>query len=126
MGKVVSNLIFLLVIESILFPLSSILFDVPLLTPTVAAITGMATIGIVAAGTLFAAISVNTKAREIMLPVLFFPAVIPIVLAAVDATQNALNPSYGANILEDIGVLAALYLAIIATSAILFNFAVDE
>ena len=126
LGKVVSNLIFLLVIESILFPLSSILFDVPLLTPTVAAITGMATIGIVAAGTLFAAISVNTKAREIMLPVLFFPAVIPIVLAAVDATQNALNPSYGANILEDIGVLAALSLAIIATSAILFNFAVDE
>ena len=61
-----------------------------------------------------------------MLPVLFFPAVIPIVLAAVDATQNALNPSYGANILEDIGVLAALSLAIIATSAILFNFAVDE
>ena len=91
LGKVASNLIFLLAIESVLFPLSSILFDIPLLTLTIVAITVPATLGIAGAGTLFAAISVNTKAREILLPVLFFPAVIPIVLAAVDATQSALQ-----------------------------------
>ncbi len=127
LGKVISNLVFLLVIESILLPISSILFDAPLLTPSVVAITVLATTGIVGAGTLFAAISVNTKAREIMLPVLFFPAVIPIVLSAVNATQNALRTTYGANeIWQDIGVLAALSLAIITTSAILFTFAMDE
>ena len=126
LGKVISNLIFLFVIELILFPLSSILFDIPVLTPAIAAIALTATLGIVGAGTLFAAISVNTKAREIMLPVLFFPAVIPIVLAAVDATQNALQGNYGSAIWQDIGVLTALSIAIIATSAILFTFAIDE
>ena len=126
LGKVASNLIFLLAIESVLFPLSSILFDIPLLTLTVVAITVPATLGIAGAGTLFAAISVNTKAREILLPVLFFPAVIPIVLAAVDATQSALQGAHGSAIWQDIGVLAALSIAITTTSAILFTFAMDE
>jgi len=126
LGKVASNLIFLLAIESVLFPLSSILFDIPLLTLTVVAITVPATLGIAGAGTLFAAICVNTKAREILLPVLFFPAVIPIVLAAVDATQSALQGTHGSAIWQDIGVLAALSIAITTTSAILFTFAMDE
>ena len=106
--------------------MSSILFDIPLLTLTIVAITVPATLGIAGAGTLFAAISVNTKAREILLPVLFFPAVIPIVLAAVDATQSALQGTHGSAIWQDIGVLAALSIAITTTSAILFTFAMDE
>jgi len=126
LGKVVSNVIFLLAIESVLFPLSSILFDIPLLTLSIVAITVPATLGIAGAGTLFAAISVNTKAREILLPVLFFPAVIPIVLAAVNATQSALQGTHGSAIWQDIGVLAALSIAITTTSAILFTFAMDE
>ena len=126
LGKALSNLIFLLAIEAILFPLSSILFNIPLLTLTVAVITVSATLGIAAAGTLFAAMSVNTKAREIMLPVLFFPAVIPIVLTAIETTQHALQTSYGSAIWQDIGVLLALSIAITTTSAILFTFAIDE
>jgi heme exporter protein B len=126
LGKVISNLVFLLAIESVLFPLSSILFNIPLLTFTIAAITVPATLGIAGAGTLFAAMSVNTKAREILLPVLFFPAVIPIILAAIDATQRALQGTTGSAIWQDIGVLSVLSIAITTTSAILFTFAMDE
>jgi heme exporter protein B len=126
LGKALSNLIFLLAIEAILFPLSSILFNIPLLTLTVAVITVSATLGIAAAGTLFAAMSVNTKAREIMLPVLFFPAVIPIALTAIETTQHALQTNYGSAIWQDIGVLLTLSIAITTTSAILFTFAIDE
>jgi heme exporter protein B len=126
LGKVISNLVFLLAIESVLFPLSSILFNIPLLTLTIVAITVPATLGIAGAGTLFAAMSVNTKAREILLPVLFFPAVIPIILAAIDATQRALQGTTGSALWQDIGVLAVLSIAITTTSAILFTFAMDE
>lgn len=126
LGKVISNLVFLLAIESVLFPLSSILFNIPLLTLTIVAITVPATLGIAGAGTLFAAMSVNTKAREILLPVLFFPAVIPIILAAIDATQRALQGTTSSALWQDIGVLAVLSIAITTTSAILFTFAMDE
>lgn len=56
-----------------------------------AAITASATVGFVTVGTLFLALAVNTKAREIVLPILFFPIVAPVIIAAVKATGLVLT-----------------------------------
>ncbi|NIM46273.1 MAG: transcriptional regulator, partial [Nitrososphaeria archaeon] len=42
-------------------------------------------------GTILSAISVNTKTREVMLPLLLFPVMVPVIISAVRSTANILN-----------------------------------
>ncbi|MFQ5692494.1 MAG: heme exporter protein CcmB [Nitrospinota bacterium] len=92
LGKLVANLIFLLIVEAVSLPVFGILFDFPLgrvllgLGPLVL----LATVGLASVGTLFACIAVNTKAREVMLPLLLFPVAIPIIIGAAGATTRIL------------------------------------
>ena len=51
----------------------------------------LATMGLSAVGTLFSALTVQIRAREVMLPILLLPLVIPVMIAAVEATKGALN-----------------------------------
>lgn len=85
-GKMLGNLLFMTVIEAAVFPVFIVLFDVSFDLPELALVTLLATLGIAAVGTLFSAMAVNTRSREVMLPILFFPAVIPVIVAAVEAT----------------------------------------
>ena len=85
-GKMLGNLLFMTVIEAAVFPVFIVLFDVSFDLPELALVTLLATLGIAAVGTLFSAMAVNTRSREVMLPVLFFPAVVPVIVAAVEAT----------------------------------------
>ncbi|MFQ5751710.1 MAG: heme exporter protein CcmB, partial [bacterium] len=87
-SKLLVNIIFIGLVEVIILPIFSIFFDFniidsfwPLLT-----IILLSTIGFAIIGTLFSAISVNTKTREVMLPILHFPVSIPIIISAVQAT----------------------------------------
>jgi len=90
LAKLASTLLFMLVIEAFLLPLVAVFFHLnftrilfPLL---VVLLTG--TIGFVAAGTLFAAMSLRTRARELMLSVALFPLITPTLLASVVATRE--------------------------------------
>ncbi|MBN1179513.1 MAG: heme exporter protein CcmB, partial [Anaerolineae bacterium] len=85
-GKAIGNLIFMLVVEVVLLPLFSILFDVMLLKLGVVWVMILGTVGYAAVGTLLAAIAVNTRAREVMLPILLLPLAVPVLISAVQAT----------------------------------------
>jgi heme exporter protein B len=125
-GKVLGNLLFIGVVEIVLLPLTVILFNLPLLRPPVMLVIALGTVGYAAVGTLLAAIAVNTRAREVMLPILLLPLAIPNLIAAVQATGGLIE---GAS-LADVGgwaqLLVAYDLVIIAVSMLTFEYVVEE
>jgi len=90
-GKMLGNLIFISAIEALMLPIFSVLFELNLIQPPLLLTTFLGTIGIAAVGTLLSAIAVNTKAREVMLPVLLFPIILPVVISAVKVTAGILD-----------------------------------
>ena len=85
-GKFLGNLSFMLLIEAAVYPVFAVMFNLPVLVPGIVPVALLATVGIAAVGTVFAAMAVNTRSREVMLPVLFFPVVVPVIVAAVEAS----------------------------------------
>ncbi len=86
LGKMLGTLAFMLVIEAVLLPVFAVMLDLPALSPTLGLIILLATVGFATVGTFFSAIAAQTRSREIMLPVLFFPVIVPVIIAAVEAT----------------------------------------
>ena len=90
-GKATANLIFIVIMEAITLPLFILLFNVSLpLFPLVAYLL-LGTIGFAVVGTLLSAIAASTRMREVMLPVLLFPVLVPLFIAAVNVTKGAFN-----------------------------------
>ena len=91
LGKVLGTLAFMLVIEIVLLPVFAVMLDLPALSATLGLIILLATVGFATVGTFFAAIAAQTRSREILLPVLFFPVIVPVIIAAVEATALVLQ-----------------------------------
>lgn len=91
LSKVISTFIFISASELIIIPLFSILFNVPLFDFLIFGVILLTTIGFSSIGTFFSAIATNTKSREIMMPMLFVPIVVPIIIAAVISTGTLLE-----------------------------------
>ncbi|MDE2786809.1 MAG: heme exporter protein CcmB [Chloroflexota bacterium] len=91
LGKMLGTLAFMLVIEAVLLPVFAVMLDLPTLSPTLGLIILLATVGFATVGTFFAAIAAQTRSREILLPVLFFPVIVPVIIAAVEATALVLQ-----------------------------------
>ena len=90
-GKMLGTFIFMLLVEVAVFPVFAVLFNFSLLLPGLIPVALLATLAIATIGTLFAAIAANTRSREVMLPLLFFPVVVPVVIAAVEASTAVLQ-----------------------------------
>jgi heme exporter protein B len=125
-GKALGNLIFIMVVEVILLPLFAALFDVPLLRGGVFVVMLLGTVGYAAEGTLLAAIAVNTRAREVMLPVLLLPLAFPTLIAAVQATAGVVEGATLAQVGGWIRLLVIYDLIIVAVSVLTFGYVVGE
>ena len=91
LGKTLGSLIFMLVIQAVLLPVFAVMLDLPTLSPALGLIILLATLGFATVGTFFSAIAAQTRSREILLPVLFFPVVVPVIIGAVEASALALQ-----------------------------------
>ena len=125
-GKAIGNLLFMLIVEALVLPLFTVLFNVMLLNAGVALVVLVGTIGFAGVGTLISTMAVNTRAREVMMPVLLFPATIPLILAAVKATRGVLDGLPAENVTGWIGILVAYDLVLLAISYLTFDFVVEE
>ncbi len=87
-GKLLANLVIVLLVEAVVLPLAAILFHVPLLgaLPGLAVIVALGTFGFVTLGTFYAAMSSRSRASDVLLPLLLFPMLVPLLLAAVQGT----------------------------------------
>jgi heme exporter protein B len=93
-GKLLGMVALLMAAEVILVPLIALLFDARLLAHPVwltgVVVTG--TLGFAAVGTLFAAMLVRARSRDVLLPVLLFPITVPVMIAGVRGTAALLQP----------------------------------
>jgi heme exporter protein B len=126
LGKMLSSLVFMLIVEAIVFPIFLVLFNLPLFAPMLGLIAILATVGFVSVGTLFSAMAVNTRARDIMLPILFFPIVIPVIIAAVKASGLVLEGGLWSDISSWLLILAAFDIIFLIVSALVFEFIIEE
>ncbi|MFQ6112074.1 MAG: heme exporter protein CcmB [Nitrospinota bacterium] len=128
LGKMVGNLIFMLVVEAITIPIFSVLFNFSLgeaLWP-LALVAFLSTLGFVAVGTLFAAMSVNTRTREVMLPLLLLPVALPVLIAAVSSTSLALKGSPLAEAVNWLKMLIAFDVIFVVVSTLVFEYVIEE
>jgi len=128
LGKVLSTVLFMGTVEAVLVPLSAILFNqsiTPRLGLMILALV-LNTIGFAAVGTLFAAITTQTRRSEVLLPLLLFPAAVPIALAAVRTTSHILAGRPFARYANWVYMSAAYDLIFIAAAVLLFDYALQE
>ncbi len=92
-AKVLGNVIFITVVELVTLPVMIVLFDLQPgpAWPLLIAILLLGTLGFATVGTLFSAISANTRSREVMLPIMLFPVTVPVILAAIRSTAALLG-----------------------------------
>ena len=125
-GKALGNALFMLIVEAIVLPLFVVFFNVPLVQPWVILIVVLGTLGFAGVGTLLSAIAVNTRAREVMLPILLFPVTLPAIIAAVKATAGILDGVPFADWQQWLNVVLAFDVILIAVSMMTFDFIVEE
>ena len=93
-GKLLGIVALLVAAEAVLIPLVALLFQAPLLSHPfwLGAIVATGTIGFAAVGTLFAAMLVRARTRDVLLPVLLYPITVPVIIAGVRGTAALLQP----------------------------------
>lgn len=130
LAKLLGNMLFIGVVELIALPIFAVLFNLPMLTgainqaPTLLLIVLLGTLGIAAIGTLFSAMAAATQARELLLPILIFPLIVPVVIGAVRATSDLIAPI--ANEPPWLGLIAAFDIIFLSISMLTFEFVVEE
>jgi heme exporter protein B len=125
-GKLVSNLVFMLLVEVILLPVYSILYNVNLLNLGLIVIILLGSFGYVAVGTLLSTMAVQTRTRDILLPILLFPVILPVVIGAVKGSSAFLQGLPLSEIWPYINLLIAFDIIFTAVAYMVFDYVVEE
>jgi heme exporter protein B len=93
-GKLAGILLLLGAVEALVVPLIALMFQAPMFRQPLLLIGLLAagTIGFAAVGTLFAAMLVRARSRDVLLPVLLYPITVPVIIAGVRGTAALLQP----------------------------------
>ena len=120
-GKMFGNFLFITAAQIIVIPIFAVLFNLAVLRWEMLVVSLLTTIGFSAIGTLFAAMTIRVRAREVMLPLLFLPVVTPLIMAAVESTSHVVNDSSWPEIYQWIQLAIAFDIAFIVISAFIFQ-----
>jgi heme exporter protein B len=124
-GKLLGSFTFMLTIEVIVTPIFLVLLNLPLFLPRLVLIIVLATLGFTSVGTLFSALAINIRARDIMLPVLFLPIVVPVIIAAVEATAVVLQGSPWGDMLTWLQIMIAFDIIYLVVATLVFQYVVE-
>lgn len=115
----------LLALWGALLPLTGVLFNIDLWTrlPALLAVGALGAAGLAALGTLFAALAVHVRGRELLMPLLLLPVSLPLVLAGVRLTESALG---GGAPGVWLGVLGAFDMLFLLVAPLLFEVVMEE
>jgi heme exporter protein B len=128
-GKILSNVLTLIAMEALVLPIGAILYNLDLWPklPALAGVFFLATIGLAAVGTFYAALTANLRAREVMLPLLLFPVMVPVVLGAVKATNLILNGTLMENELGMwVRLLVIFDVVFVTVCSLAFEYVIEE
>jgi heme exporter protein B len=125
-SKTISNLVFMLIVAAIVLPVFSFLYGIPVFQPGSLAVILLGTIGYSGVGTLLATMTVQTRTRDILLPILLFPLTLPVVIAAVRASQGFIQAVPYAEIAVWINILVAYDLIFLAVAFMVYEYILEE
>jgi heme exporter protein B len=125
-GKALGNLVFMLVVEIIVLPVYSILYNINLFQPGLLLVTLLGSIGYVTVGTLLSTMAVQARTRDILLPILLFPVVLPVILGAIKGSAGFLEGLEMAEIWPWLNLLVAYDVIFFAIAFMVFDFVVEE
>jgi heme exporter protein B len=126
-GKALGNLILLTVMQAIVVPLVAVFLHVEVwdVLPALALVLLLGSVGFAALATLFAAVASRTRAREVMLPLLLLPLLMPLLIAAVGATRAVLAGGL-ADVRSAVEVLGAFDVVFAVAGWLLFEYVVRD
>ncbi|MCH7984207.1 MAG: heme exporter protein CcmB [Chloroflexi bacterium] len=126
LGKALGNFLFITVALVVVLPVFAVLFNLVVFRWEMLAISLLTAIGFSSVGTLFAAMSVRVRAREVMLPLLFLPVVTPLIMAAVESTSHVVNGRSWSDMSQWLQLAAAFDVVFIVVSAFVFQHILED
>jgi heme exporter protein B len=126
LAKMLGNFVFLSVVELVVLPLFWVLYNLTAFPLALALVVPLGTLGFVAAGTLFAAMTVNTRAREVMLPMLLLPVSVPVIVASVKSTAALMTGDTLADIAGWLQLMVACDVVFIVLAVLIFEYVIEE
>lgn len=127
-GKMISNTIFVFIVGVITILMFILFFNYSFLSTLIPLLPIMflGSIGFVSVGTLFSAMAINTKLREVLLPILLFPIIIPVIVSAVKLSTQVLDGNSMFDASSSLKLLIAFDIIFVAACAVTFEYVIDE
>jgi heme exporter protein B len=125
-GKALGNLAFMFLVEAIVIPVYSLLYNTNLFVPGLLAVVVLGSLGYVMVGTLLASMSVQARTRDLLLPILLFPVVLPVLIAAVRASSGFLQGLEMAEIWPWLNLLIVYDVIFTAVPLMVYDYVVEE
>jgi heme exporter protein B len=125
-GKLIGNFIFMLIVAVVLLPLLAVLFDVSFLMPLIPIVLVLGILGYAGVGTLIASMSVYTRSREVLLPILLLPIALSILIPAVRVTRGLLVGETPGELAIWVNTLIGANVIYITLAYLLFEYVVED
>lgn len=127
-GKFLSNFTFLLIIELFTIPIFIVVFNYGLNINFMGIILVifLGTVGFGSVGTVFAAMSINTRLREVLLPILYFPIIIPVLLASVNITGSLLDGKMLTDNASSLQLLIVFDIIFLSAGILIYQYVIEE
>jgi len=126
-GKVLSNAVLMFLMEIATLPIFIVLFSYDIKNlPGLILVIILGTFGFIFVGTLLSALTVNTRTREILLPVILFPVLIPVILSAVTATATMLANGDLSDISGELQILAVYDIIFFVVAQMVFEYTIED
>ena len=126
LAKAATSFVFMLLIEAVLLPAYATMLGFSALSWILGLTIVLATLGFALIGTLFSALAAQTRSREIMLPVLFFPIVLPVILGAVETTTRAIGGETFVGVGRWLPLIAVFDAVFLVLCPWVFSFVVED
>jgi heme exporter protein B len=127
LGKLIANLAFVLLVEGVVLAMAAMLYHLPLggSIAQLAFVLLLGTFGFVTLGTFYAALASRVRAREVLLPLLLFPMLIPLLLSSVEATTAILAGDPMGDLGRWVRLLLAFDLIFFVTTLLAFEHVIE-
>lgn len=125
LGKFLATLLSILLVEVVTLPIFAVLYNLPALHPWVLGIALVGTVGFAGLGTLFSAVASSGRAREVLLPLLLFPLLVPVLLGAVQATALVFQGERG-DLVAWFNLLVAFDVIFVTLAYLGFSYVIEE
>ncbi len=128
LAKTGFNLLLMLLVELVVIPLFWILFNLPSwnLLPRLFLVTLLGTVGFCVLGTIMSALTLRARARELLLPLVLFPLMIPVILATIRCMENVMRTGAFGDALPWLKLLLGFDVIFITVGVLIFDWVIES